>query len=55
LLLVPLEPLLEKGDVLRREEQWYTVRRVEKVWHKNQPIYCWCLCEERGKADNWGF
>ena len=54
LLLVPLEPLLEKGDILRREEKWYTVRRVEKVWYRNQPIYCWCLCEERGRMRNWG-
>jgi hypothetical protein len=54
LLMVPVEPLLEKGDILRREEKWYTVRRVERVWHRDQPIYCWCLCEERGKVDNWG-
>ena len=54
LLMVPLEPLLEKGDILCREDKWYTVRRVEKVWHRDQPIYCWCLCEERGRMRNWG-
>ncbi len=54
LLLLPIEPLLEKEDLLFRGGTWYRVRRVEKVFYRDEAIYCWCLCEEGGKADNWG-
>lgn len=54
LLLLPVEPLLVKGDLLYREGIWYRVRRVEKVFYRDEAIYCWCLCEEGGKIDYWG-
>ena len=54
LLLLPPEPLLVKGDYLFREEIWYRVCRVEKVFYREEVIYCWCLCEEGGKLGSWG-
>lgn len=54
LLLLPVEPLLERGDIFKKEDDWYVVRRVEKMWHGGEAIYCWCLCEEGGEAGIWG-
>lgn len=55
LLLVPAEPEIEKGDVLIRseEELYFTVCRVERVWFRDETLYCWCLCEERGASGAW--
>lgn len=54
LLMIPVEPLLKKGDVVRRDGVWYMVRRVEKMWYQDEAVYCWCLCEEGGKTGIWG-
>jgi hypothetical protein len=35
-------------------DKWCIIRRVERVWFRNQALYDWCLCEERGKLDTWG-
>lgn len=54
LLMLPIEPLLEKGDIFKKGDIWYVVRRVEKMWHGEKAVYCWCLCEEGGEAGIWG-
>ena len=54
LLMVPLEPEIKKGNIIRRGDIWFVVRRVEKMWYGEEPIYCWCLCEEGGKSGIWG-
>ena len=54
MLLVPVEPLLKRGDFIRRDDIWYVVRRSEKVWYQGKAIYCWCLCEEGGTLNQWG-
>ena len=53
LLMLPLEPPLQKGDTLYKDGIWYVVRRVEKIWHAEQAIYRWCLCEEGGQTGEW--
>ena len=53
LLLVPLEPELTKGDIFQKDGTWYVIRRVEKMWHGDEAIYCWCLCEEGGREGTW--
>ena len=54
LLILPVEPLLKRGDFLLRDGSWYWVRRVEKVMYRDEAIYCWCLCEKGGNVDHWG-
>ena len=54
LLMMPMEPLLKKGDLICRDNIWFIVRRVEKMWNGEEPIYCWCLCEEGGATGIWG-
>ena len=53
LLMLPVEPLLQKGDTFCKDSIWYVVRRVEKMWYGDEAIYCWCLCEEGGKTGPW--
>ena len=54
LMLLPLEPMPAKGEVLAQGDKRYEVRRVERVWYRDEAIYCWCLCQEEGGADQWG-
>lgn len=56
LLLTSLEPALNKGDVFMKENEkrYYTVCRVETIWFREEGLYCWCLCEERGEPGQWG-
>lgn len=54
LLMLPVEPTLEKGDVFKKDDRWFIVRRVEKMWHGDEAIYCWCLSEEGGNTGIWG-
>lgn len=54
LLMLPMEPVIEKGDSIQKGESWYIVRRVEKMWHGEEAIYQWCLCEEGGRTGVWG-
>ena len=53
LLLVPMDPPLKKGNIFMKDGVWYVIRRVEKMWHADQAIYRWCLCEEGGKEGTW--
>lgn len=56
LLLTSLKPELEKGDVFMKEDEgrYYTVSRVEIIRLREEGLYCWCLCEERGAPGQWG-
>lgn len=54
LLLAPVDLELTKGEIIRRDEIWFVIRRVEKIWHGEEAIYSWCLCEEGGKTGIWG-
>lgn len=54
LLLLPMEPALQKGDMFSRGDVWYVIRRIESVWHGKETVYRWCLCEEGGETGVWG-
>ena len=32
----------------------YLLRRVERFYYQNQPLYLWGLCVEKGVNDTWG-
>ena len=53
LMLLPLHEV-QVGQMMMYNSKWYIVRRVERVWLGKTAIYDWCLCEERGLADQWG-
>lgn len=41
------------GDTLRRDQEYYDVRQVETVLYKNNPLYLWGLCVQKGGTDTW--
>ena len=42
------------GQHLQCGDKWYIVRRVDWVRFRDEVLYDWCLCEERGRLDTWG-
>lgn len=44
----PAQPAVAAGDELVFGGKVYILRRVERVWFRNTPIYCWGLCVEKG-------
>lgn len=46
----PAQPAAAAGDLLILEGKTYVLRRVERVWFRNRPVYCWGLCVEQGGA-----
>lgn len=53
-MMLPYTYTIALGDRLMYAGKWYIVRRVERAWFQEEPIYYWCLCEERGAYDQWG-
>ena len=45
---------VREGDTLTLGEKSYLLRRVEPYWYRNQQIYLWGLCVEKGVNDTWG-
>ena len=43
-----------EGDTLTLGDKTYLLRRVEPYWYRNQAIYLWGLCVEKGVNDTWG-
>lgn len=42
------------GDLLvQRENIRYELRQVEKVMYKDDPIYMWGLCVQKGRDNAW--
>jgi hypothetical protein len=50
----PVGSGVREGDTLMLGEKSYLLRRVEPYYYRNQPIYLWGLCVERGVNDTWG-
>lgn len=44
----PAQPAAAAGDELILGGKTYILRRVERVWFRNAPVYCWGLCAEKG-------
>lgn len=42
------------GDTLRQgSKTFYEVRQVEQIMYKNDPLYLWGLCVQKGGANTW--
>lgn len=52
--LGPAEVVVQEGDTLTLGGRSYLLRRVERFYYQNQPLYLWGLCVERGVNDTWG-
>jgi len=46
----PVQPAAAAGDTLILGDKVYTLRRVERVWLQDTPLYCWGLCVEKEGA-----
>ncbi len=42
---------MQVGDLLTGDGNFYEVRQVETVYYKEDPIYMWGLCVQKGGAD----
>lgn len=43
----PVQPAVKVGDTLLLDEAAYELRRVEKIWFRSTPVYCWGLCVKK--------
>ena len=50
----PAGVAVKEGDALILGEKSYLFRRVEPFYFRNQPIFLWGLCVEKGVNDTWG-
>lgn len=54
LFIGPVNLNVRVGDLLMQGEKYYELRQVETVMYRDEPIYIWGLCVEKGGVDNWG-
>ncbi len=50
----PVGTAVKEGDTLTQGSKTYLLRRVEPYYYRNQAIYLWGLCVEKGVNDTWG-
>ena len=50
----PADVAVSEGDVLTVGEKRYFLRRVEVYYHRDQAVYTWGMCVEKGVNDTWG-
>ena len=50
----PADGGAKEGDTISLGERNYLFRRVELYYFRNQAIYQWGLCVEKGVNDTWG-
>lgn len=49
----PMDVTVAEGDTLTVGSRSYLFRRVEPYYYRNQAIYQWGLCVEKGVNDIW--
>lgn len=52
--LGPLEAQAREGDTIRLGRKTYLLRRVEEYRFRQEELYQWGLCVEKGVNDTWG-
>ncbi len=52
-VIAPARLGLQVGDVLMLGEKSYQLRRVETILFRDEPLYSWGLCVERGARTAW--
>jgi hypothetical protein len=49
----PVGAQVREGDTLTLGDKTYLFRRAELYYYRNQPVYQWGLCVEKGVNDTW--
>ncbi|HBJ17340.1 MAG TPA: hypothetical protein DDY90_07950 [Clostridiales bacterium] len=49
----PVDARVREGDTLNLGDKTYLFRRAELYYYRNQPVYQWGLCVEKGVNDTW--
>lgn len=52
-LIAPADLGLKVGDILEHNGKSYGLRRVETILFRDDALYCWGLCVERGATTEW--
>ena len=52
-LMAPAKTELKAGDVVEQAGKFYVLRRVETVLFRDEALYVWGLCVEKGDEDTW--
>ena len=50
----PADVQVKEGDTLELGSRQYLLRRVEPYYYRNEIVYLWGLCVEKGVNDTWG-
>ena len=50
----PVEAQVQEGDTLRLGGKEYLFRRVEVYRYREESLYQWGMCVEKGVNDTWG-
>lgn len=50
----PADVQVREGDTLELGQRQYLLRRVEPYYYRNEIVYLWGLCVEKGVNDTWG-
>lgn len=50
----PVAAAVKEGDTLILGDRSYLLRRTELYYYRNQAVYQWGLCVEKGVNDTWG-
>lgn len=50
----PADVGVSEGDILTVGEKSYFLRRVERYYYGDEPVYTWGMCVEKGVNDTWG-
>ena len=50
----PVAAAVKEGDTLILGDRSYLFRRTELYYYRNQAVYQWGLCVEKGVNDTWG-
>ena len=50
----PMSAGVREGDTRTLGDRTYLFRRVEPYYYRNQAVYQWGLCVEKGVNDTWG-
>ena len=51
--IVPVGAQVREWDTLTLCDKKYLFRRAELYYYRNQPVYQWGLCVEKGVNDTW--
>lgn len=52
--VLPIGAQAKAGETVTLLGRAYKLRRVEEMFVRDERVYCWGLCVEKGGDDDWG-